>query len=700
MDYLEIERTYEEFNKLSVLLNKLEQSGLDDSRIIVSLNSLNPTHYSDIDVNMIYKKTHRDSAVILSVQKVEDILEIEYMELMYNGVPAESYNKDLPNDFIQYRVGIDQIELDENGELKKNIIPLLTQLGTEDIESFCICNMIINNIVINKNGNWTHIHYNVDDIGTFIYMIDRLDDYDTIIEGRDIINVAPINEILGSSDTDYNKIIYKWSENISMLYSGYITRDLNQFLDKETENTIAYIFSILLQVYTSTYALIKEAIEFHEKIKNIDDNESLQIYERFKNIIGNHTTYSIKLEEQQSRFNNYLTIFSANIKNNINNFNGNINIFELPKNIDKTLISYINKVITTLKEFDEIHVFTKIAHENSKLDHRQYHITGVQSDYNKIDNIITPILTYITTYLEYYLYNSIWEIINIYSAIIGGGDNYILITKLLSDYLYSYIQYNRENEQFKNFYTIIKLLPEFIDYNKAFANVYAKVLVMAEETEEDIMRGVEKLRDNNWKNLTRDLKSMSIEQLWDRAIEIGIPNEDILSAYHSVEGPERYVIPERKNKLIHLFASNISKNIQEGVYISRRYDDLRPYETTAQELSTSRFDTLRRRGNWWIDRQNYIIRDQDPMYSDVIRRYQSALPFGLQTELGRLRTSIKRSEIEDTPLMNLEGQHQLAQDTRAANFLEDISHYGGKRKTKKKRKKHKKQRTKKKLLKK
>ena len=56
MNYLEIERTYEEFNKLSVLLNKLEQSGLDDSRIIVSLNSLNPTHYSDIDVNMIYKK--------------------------------------------------------------------------------------------------------------------------------------------------------------------------------------------------------------------------------------------------------------------------------------------------------------------------------------------------------------------------------------------------------------------------------------------------------------------------------------------------------------------------------------------------------------------------------------------------------------------------------------------------------------------
>ena len=309
MNYLEIEQTYEEFNKLSVLLNKLEQSGLDDSRIIVSLNNLNSTHYSDIDVNMIYKKTHRDSAVILSVQKVEDILEIEYMELMYNGVPKESYNKDLPNDFIQYRVGIDQIELDENGELKKNIIPLLTQLGTEDIEVFCICNMIINNIVINKNGDWTHIHYNVDDIGTFIYMINRLDDYDTIIEGRDIINAAPINEILGSSDTDYNKIIYKWSENISMLYSGYITRDLNEFLDKKTEETIAYVFSELLQVYTSTYVLIKEAIEFNEKIKQINDNESQQIYEHFDNIIGTHTTYSIKIEELQSKFNNYLTIF-------------------------------------------------------------------------------------------------------------------------------------------------------------------------------------------------------------------------------------------------------------------------------------------------------------------------------------------------------------------------------------------------------
>ena len=196
---------------------------------------------------------------------------------------------------------------------------------------------------------------------------------------------------------------------------------------------------------------------------------------------------------------------------------------------------------------------------------------------------------------------------------------------------------------------------------------------------------------------------MSIEQLWDRAIEIGIPNEDILSAYHSVDGPERYVIPERKNKLIHLIASNISKNIQEGVFISRRYDDLRPYETTAQELSTSRFDTLRRRGNEWADRQNYIIRDNNSVYTDPIRRYHSTLPLRLQTELGRLRTSIKRSEIEDTPIMNLEGQHQLAQDTRAANFLEDISHYGGKRKTQKKRKakkKQKKQRTKKKLLKK
>ena len=47
--------------------------------------------------------------------------------------------------------------------------------------------------------------------------------------------------------------------------------------------------------------------------------------------------------------------------------------------------------------------------------------------------------------------------------------------------------------------------------------------------------------------------------------------------------------------------------------------------------------------------------------------------------------------------MNLEGQHQLAEGNRIANFLEDISQYGGKRKTKKKRKK--KQRTKKKLLK-
>ena len=70
----------------------------------------------------------------------------------------------------------------------------------------------------------------------------------------------------------------------------------------------------------------------------------------------------------------------------------------------------------------------------------------------------------------------------------------------------------------------------------------------------------------------------------------------------------------------------------------------------------------------------------------------------LQTELGRLRKSIKKSEIEDTPIMNLEGQYQLAEGNRVANFLQDISQYGGKRKTKKKRKK--KQRTKKKLLKK
>ena len=247
----------------------------------------------------------------------------------------------------------------------------------------------------------------------------------------------------------------------------------------------------VVKVYTSTCFLIKDAIKFNEKIKQINDNESLQIYEHFNNIIGTRTTFSYKMEELQSRFNNYLTIFSANIKNNINNFNGNINIFELPKNIDKTLISYINKVITTLKEFDETHEFMKMAYKNSKLDYRQYHITGVQSDYNKIDNIITPILTYITTYLEYYLYNSIWEIINIYSAIIKASDNKLMMTSWLGYYLYSYILYNRENEQFKNFYTIIKLLPEFIDYTKTFTNVYAKVLVMAEETEENIMRGVE-----------------------------------------------------------------------------------------------------------------------------------------------------------------------------------------------------------------
>ena len=99
----------------------------------------------------------------------------------------------------------------------------------------------------------------------------------------------------------------------------------------------------------------------------------------------------------------------------------------------------------------------KIAYKNSNLDYRQYHITGVQSDYNKIDNIITPILTYITTYLEYYLYNSIWEIINIYSAIIKASDNKLMITSWLGYYLYSYILYNRENEQFKNFYTIYGL---------------------------------------------------------------------------------------------------------------------------------------------------------------------------------------------------------------------------------------------------
>ena len=284
---------------------------------------------------------------------------------------------------------------------------------------------------------------------------------------------------------------------------------------------------------------------------------------------------------------------------------------------------------------------------------------------------------------------------NIYSVIIKASDDKLTVN-LLSDYLY--IQYNHENEPFKNLYTIIKLLPEFIDYAKTFTNVYAKILVMYEETEEDIMRGERRLIDNNWDKLTRELKSMSIEQLWDRAIENGIPNEDILAAYRSAEGPIRYVTTERKNKLIHLIANNITKNIREGVHISRRYDDLRPYETTAQELSTSRFDTLRRRGNEWADRQNYIIRDNNPVYTDRIRKYQSSLPLRLQTELDRLRKSIKRSEIEDTPLMNLQGQYQLAEDNRVANFLQDISQYGGKRKTKKKRKK--KQRTKKKLLKK
>tara|TARA_Y100000593_G_scaffold1231_1_gene2463 strand:+ start:246 stop:2351 length:2106 start_codon:yes stop_codon:yes gene_type:complete len=701
MDYLEIERTYEEFNNLLPLLNKIEQCGLDDSMTIFQINSLNPTHYSDIKENMIYKKSHRDSAVILSVQKVQDILEIEYMELMYNGVPKESYNKDFPNDFIQYRVGIDQIELDENGELQKNIIPLLTQLGTEDIETFCICNMIINNsvindVVINKNGEWTPIHNTVEDIGTFIYMIDLLDDYDTIIEGRDIINVVPINEFLVESRAfffGFTEIIIKWSENILMLYSRYITLYLNQSLYQNTIDNIAYIFTELLKVYTSTCFLIKDAIKFNEKIKQINDNESLQLYEHFNNIIGTRTTFSYKMEELQSRFNNYLTIFSANTKNKISTFNGNINIFELPKDIDNMLLSSINEVITALKEFDEIHVFMKMAYKNSKLDYRQYHSTGVYSDYTRIDNLITPTLLYITANLELYLYQSIWEIINIYSAIIKASDNKLMTTSWLGYYLYSYILYNSVNEPFKNLYTIIKLLPEFIDYTKAFTNVYAKVLVMYEETEEDIMQGERKLIDNNWDRLTQELRSMSIEQLWNRAIEDGIPNEDILAAYHSVKNPS-----ERKNKLIHIIASNTTKNIREGVHISRRYDELRPKETTAQELSTSRFDTLRRRGNEWADRQNYIIRDNNSVYTDPIRKYHSTLPLRLQTELGRLRTSIKRSEIEDTPIMNLEGQYELAEGNRVANFLEDISQYGGKRKTKKKQKK--KQRTKKKLLKK
>ena len=198
-------------------------------------------------------------------------------------------------------------------------------------------------------------------------------------------------------------------------------------------------------------------------------------------------------------------------------------------------------------------MFTKIAHENSKLDYRQYHSTGVYSDYNRIDNIITPILTYITTYLEYYLYNSIWEIINIYSAIIKASDNKLMTTSWLGYYLYSYIQYNRENEQFKNFYTIIKLLPEFIDYAKTFTNVYAKVLVMHEETEIDIMHGERKLIDNNWDKLTRDLRSMSIKQLRDRGIEDGNPNEDMRTAFRSAKDPS-----ERKNKLIHLIATNIT----------------------------------------------------------------------------------------------------------------------------------------------
>ena len=711
MDYLEIEQTYEEFTKLSLLLNKIEQSGLDDSRIIGSINSFNPTHYSDIVVNMIYKKTYKDSAVILDVQKLQDILEIEYMEVMFDGDPGDPrfFNKDLPNDFLSIRVGKDQIELDENGLLKKNIIPQLTQLETEDIETFYICNMIINfqlpQIPIIKDGNYHPVGIK-EDIGTFIYMINLLDDNDTIIEGTDIINAAPINEILGSSDTDYNKLIYKWSENISMLYSGYITQDLNQYLDQNTIDTIQHVFSELLQVYTSTYVLIKEAIKFNEKIKNISDNESLKIYEHFKNIIGKDTTYSNKIKELQSKFYVSLTVFPVNIKNKIDNFNGNINIFELPKDIDKMLILYINKTVTTLKEFDDSHSFMEKVHEKGNLDYGQHRSMGVHLDFSRIDEIITPILTFITAYLELYLYHSIWKIMNIYSAIIKDKRIIVLKNKLihlLFYYLYSYIQYNREYEQFKNMYTITKLLPEFIDYTKAFKNVYAKVLVMYEESEEDMWRSERRLIDYDWDKLRRELKSMSIEQMWDRAIEIGIPNEDILAAYRSAEGPARYITTERKHKLIKLISSNITKNNRDGHDISRRYDELRPYETTAQELSTSRFDTLRTRGNEWADRQNYIIQDHNTEYTDSIRRHQSYLPMGLQTESNRLRNSIKRSEIEDTPVMNLEGQHQLAQNTRAANFLQDISQYGGKRKTKKKqkaKKKQKKQRTKKKLLKK
>jgi hypothetical protein len=199
----------------------------------------------------------------------------------------------------------------------------------------------------------------------------------------------------------------------------------------------------------------------------------------------------------------------------------------------------------------------------------------------------------------------------------------------------------------------------------------------------------------DWDKLTRELKPMNIEQLWDRAEEDGIPNKDILDAALSAKEPGTQ---RKKHELMKLIASNTTKNLREGVHISRRYDELRPKETTAQELSTSRFDTLRRRGNEWADRQNYIISDNNRVYTDAIRKYQSSLPLRLQTESDRLRKSIKRSEIEDTPLMNLEGQYQLAEDNRVANFLQDISQYGGKRKTKKKRKK--KQRTKKKLLKK
>ena len=44
------------------------------------------------------------------------------------------------------------------------------------------------------------------------------------------------------------------------------------------------------------------------------------------------------------------------------------------------------------------------------------------------------------------------EIINIYSAIIKASDNKLMTTSWLGYYLYSYIQYNRENESFKNYF--------------------------------------------------------------------------------------------------------------------------------------------------------------------------------------------------------------------------------------------------------